>query len=176
MHTSVREAILETEYRPARTGEMDVIYLMGIDAWAEGGDVGAYLEGCRQSIKYKSGQWVVLTAEGRPVSSLLIHRFEPWGGYVVRGIGSVATEPSSRRRGYGQELVRRAIEDLSLRHRAAVFLLYSDIGEAFYERLRFFGLPDNYQRRAGSTLMAKLDPGVARGIFEANRSRIPGYF
>jgi len=167
---------LETEYRLALTGEMDLIYLMGFDAWAEGGDAEAYLEGCRQSTKYKSGQWVVLTAEGRPVSSLLIHRFEPWDGRVVRGIGSVATEASSRRRGYGQEIVRRAVEDLSRSHHAAVFLLYSDIGKAFYERLGFVAVPDRYQRRAGSTLMAKLDAGIGRGIFEANQSGIPGYF
>ena len=42
---------MRLDYRTAHEDEMDVIYLMGFDAWADGQDVQRYLSGCRNSPK-----------------------------------------------------------------------------------------------------------------------------
>ena len=167
---------LDSGFRRARPEDMDRVYLMGYDAWGEGAAVEEYLRGCRGSTKYRSGRWFVLCRDGTPVSSLLVHGFPSWGERVVRGIGSVATGPAHRRRGFGSRIVRSAVSALAGRERAGVILLYSDIDPAFYEALGFTRLPARFQGSPGSTLMAWLAAGADGSLFEEHEAEIPRYF
>lgn len=167
---------METVYRRARAQEMEVIYLMGFDVWAGGASIGRYVEGCSNSPKYRAGDWYVLLADGTPVSSLLVHTFPSWGPHGVRGIGSVATDPVARRKGFARRIMHCAIDDCTHRAGAEVLLLYSDIGPAFYTSLGFVPLPEPYQGAPGSVLMARLASGLGLDVVERYREAIPGYF
>ena len=168
--------LLKSQYRGALAEELDTIYIMGFDAWAGGHNLEEYLQECRNSLKYKSGRWFVLCIDGIPVSSLLIHTFESWGNLHIRGIGSVATHPEFRKRGYGHQIVHSCIKDLSIKEQTHIFLLYSDIDPGFYESLGFVRLPLHYQRVQGSILMAKMPLHIEISTFEKYIGKIPGYF
>jgi predicted N-acetyltransferase YhbS len=167
---------LKRQYRPAVPEELDQIYTMGYDAWSDGKSFEEYLQGCKNSPKYKAGQWFVLCVEGIPVSSVLIHTLQSWGHLQIRGIGSLATTPELRNRGYGRQLVNCVTTDLSTREDAYIFLLYSDIDPAFYEALGFVQLPQKYQKVQKSILMAKMPLLAEESIFEKYLEKIPGYF
>ena len=79
-------------------------------------------------------------------SSLLIHSFDLWGNRVVCGIGSVATPPEFRRRGYGHKIVDGAITDLTNREDSSIIFLYSNIGADFYNQHGFVTLPQRHTR------------------------------
>ncbi len=164
------------EYRPSREKEQDTIFMMGYDAWSEGQTVEEYLRRCRNSKKYKSGLWFVLSEENTIFASLLIHSFGVWGTRVICGIGSVATQPELRRKGYGHLIVAEAVTDLISRKDASIIFLYSDINPDFYARHGFVKLPVEYQTSRNSTLMALMLPGYDQSIIEEYRDRVPGYF
>lgn len=164
------------EYRPANEDEHDAVYMMGYDAWSDGQSVEEYLRGCRSSKKYKSGRWFVLSDDGVPRASLLIHSFEPWGTRIVRGIGSVATHPAFRRRGYGHGIMAAAIADLTKRENAGIVFLYSDISPDFYVRDGFVTLPGAYQTARDSLAMVMMLPRYDESIIEEYQDRIPKYF
>ena len=109
---------------------------MGLDAWGEGSAPDEYLRTCRASSKYAAGTWVVLVEGDAPVASLLLHRdgFGLADGHV--GIGSVATAPAHRRRGFASTLVEGVVDELRRGGTRAAWL-FADIGPAFYERLGF---------------------------------------
>ncbi|AJQ95683.1 GNAT family N-acetyltransferase [Gynuella sunshinyii] len=123
-------------YRKPNPQEMDVIYLMGLDAWGEGGEKASYLESCKNSKKYELGQWYCLEIDGELAASLIIYRDE-WGlkpGYI--GIGSVCTAPSHRRKGYATALVVECIKDFKASGAQGIYL-FSDIAPEIYQRLGF---------------------------------------
>lgn len=155
---------------------MDAIYLMGFDAWSDGHPADEYLVGCRGSKKYQSGRWFVLCEGNTLRSCLLIHTFDPWGERVVRGLGSVATQPEFRRQGYGHLIVHNAVNDLVDRENTSVLFLYSDIGVNFYEKHGFRGMPAQYQTAQGSTLMVRMLPAYDAKVVEEFRAQIPRYF
>jgi hypothetical protein len=60
----------------ARPEDMEKVYLMGLDAWGKEKSVQEYLDSCRDSPKYKCGEWHVLEdVEKSPVCSLIMYRF-----------------------------------------------------------------------------------------------------
>jgi len=164
------------EYRPAYEKEYDTIYMMGYDTWSEGHSVEEYLSICRNSKKYKSGRWFVLSEDGILRASLLIHSFELWGNRVVRGIGSVATQPEFREKGYGHKIVDSAVTDLTGRENTSIIFLYSDIRPDFYMKHSFVALPAAYQTARNSLLMALMLPLYDESIIEEYRDKIPKYF
>jgi len=164
------------EYRPAHKEEYDTIYMMGYDTWSEGQSVEKYLDICRNSKKYKSARWFVLSEDNILKSSLLIHSFDLWRNRVVRGIGSVATPPEFRRKGYGHKIVDTAINDLINRENASIIFLYSDIEADFYKKHYFVELPASYQTVSNSVLMVLMLPGYDEGIIKEYEKRIPKYF
>ena len=155
---------------------MDTIYLMGYDVWSDGLPVEKYLEGCRKSKKYQSGRWFVLCQADALRSSLLVHTFDSWGERIVRGIGSVATQPAFRRQGHGHTIVQNAMNDLVTREKASVLFLYSDIGVAFYQQHGFRVMPARYQTAQGSTLMTLMFPEYNATVLEECREKLPQYF
>ncbi|NJL71240.1 MAG: hypothetical protein HC888_06325 [Candidatus Competibacteraceae bacterium] len=84
----------EFRTRRAKPDEMDKIYEMGRDVWAEGSDRAEYLAACRTSTKYSKGTWYVLEdADAKPVSSLITYKLDQ-----VNGRRQSASVPSLRTR------------------------------------------------------------------------------
>jgi hypothetical protein len=59
-------------FRSPRPDELDTVYRMGFDVWADGKDEGAYLEECRGSPKYRANEWLMAEDAGTLVASLFI--------------------------------------------------------------------------------------------------------
>jgi predicted N-acetyltransferase YhbS len=122
--------------RKALDEELAIIYLMGFDVWADGGSEADYLKKCRESKKYKAGIWYVLANESGVVSSLIVYTsiFGVPENYC--GIGSVATNPQQRNKGYSSHLITGVCASLKDSGCSGVYL-HSDIDISFYERLGF---------------------------------------
>ena len=170
------EVPVTVTYRAAHADEMERVYIMGYDAWGEGKLVEDYLDECRKSSKYRLGSWFVLNVRTALVASLIVYSFEDWGDSLVRGIGSVAADPSFRKMGYGHQIVRSATNRLIERDGVRVIFLYSDIGSSFYEDVGYLPLSTPYQKTSGSTLMARMHPALDESLMEKYRDRIPKYF
>lgn len=136
--------------RLARPEEHEQIHLLGYDTWGDGAELGEYLEECRTSSKYARGRWFVLPdTKGRVVSALLVSVL----GEGVAGVGSVATMPSLRRRGFAAQLLRDVLERIVDEGFSTVFL-FADVDPRIYESVGFQALPERFQQREGSTLMS----------------------
>jgi N-acetylglutamate synthase-like GNAT family acetyltransferase len=142
---------LELKVREPEPNEFDEIYLMGFDTWGDGAKLADYLECCRNSPKYRHGQWFVLERNGDLVSSLLVHSF----GDDVFGIGSIATNPAQRNSGFASVLIERVLEYLQKHRGSRVTYLYSDINPKFYEGFGFVCLPSGLQKYSTTTCMVR---------------------
>ncbi len=111
-------------------------YMHGFDAWGEGETQDAYLESCRNSQKYASGEWYGLALGDDLVSSLILYRsgFGLPEGSV--GIGSVATAERHRRNGYARRMLNEVIPQVCSGSVHTVWL-WSDIRPEFYSALGF---------------------------------------
>lgn len=125
---------------------------MGFDAWAEGKDFDAYLAECAASPKYARGRWLVLSEGAELVSSLIVYDL----GGDAAGLGSIATAPERRGKGYASRLVGQAAEVIEAVGKSRIFL-FCDIEPGFYERLGFLALPERFQRKQGSRCMVRTD-------------------
>jgi GNAT superfamily N-acetyltransferase len=128
--------------RPALAHELDLIYMLAFDSWSEGEPEQVYLTTCSNSKKYQQGRWFVLTIAD-DIRSALIYYVDlfrlPEGFY---GIGSVATHPAHRHKGYASALVTRVCSSFNYGKVKGVYL-HSDIGAEFYERLGFVAVRDH---------------------------------
>ena len=60
--------------RAAAPAELEALYQMGFDTWAEGRSLDAYLAACRAAPKYAGGTWWVDEDAGSQLTcSLLAH-------------------------------------------------------------------------------------------------------
>ena len=133
----------------ARPSEYDAIYQMGFDTWGDGQPLEVYLDGCRSSPKYQQGSWYVLKNEhGVICSSLIRYRL----GERTCGIGSIATPPQLRKKGFASALVAAALKQFEGEGFQRVFL-FSDIDPKFYERFGFIPLPLRFQHYKDSVCM-----------------------
>jgi len=157
MHKNIRQAL------PA---EYDEIYKMGFDVWGQEQELEIYLEGCRQSPKYKQGTWYVLADEcGFLYSSLIKYSFADGSC----GIGSIATPLALRKAGHASELIKKSL-DLFEKEGIKKTFLFSDIGAAFYEKFGFLQLPLQFQQYKDSICMIR---GVKIAEIEQNSAFIP---
>lgn len=139
------------QIRKAHPHEYDDIYKMGFDVWGEEQELEIYLEGCRQSPKYKQGTWYVLVDErGLLYSSLIKYLFTE----EVCGIGPIATPLAFRKQGHASELIEKSLE-LFEREGIKRIFLFSEIGAAFYEKFGFLQLPEQFQQYKDSTCMIR---------------------
>ncbi len=122
--------------RKAIPENFEGIFLMGSDVWRGDAPLKSYLDDCRNSEKYRLGQWYVLSVEERLVSSLIVYEncFNIPEGWC--GMGSVATDSECRRHGYASELVHTVSSELKQAGASGIFL-FSDINAEFYEALGF---------------------------------------
>ncbi len=97
-----------TKVKEPAASELDTIYEMGFDVWSDGETLEKYLNGCRTTVKYRQGRWLVLEQNGTLISSLLIHSF----GNDVFGIGSIGTAAKRRKNGHASVLIAATLRDL----------------------------------------------------------------
>jgi predicted N-acetyltransferase YhbS len=141
--------------RRAIPSDMHTIYAMGFDAWGEGKSVEERIRSCEASKKYPLGKWYVLADEQGPVSSLICYR-EAFGlAPGIVGIGTVATTPAQRGKGYATQLMTLAMAEICKSNDVDAFFLFSDISPAMYERLGFVALPRQYQEHKDSIAMIR---------------------
>jgi N-acetylglutamate synthase-like GNAT family acetyltransferase len=128
-----------------------------------------YLNECLSSSKYPQGQWYVMEAGGKLLSSLIVYRtgFDlPPGCW---GIGSVATPPAARRRGYAAGLVEHVIADARAREARGLYL-FSGIGTDYYGKFGF--------QRVEATQPEGQDPCMVLAFRDQQelRGAVPGFF
>jgi len=115
---------------------MDAIYTMGYDVWGDNQPEETYLKGCRASQKYKQGQWYYLEHNNTVVSSLIVYT-DCFGLQTnFAGIGSIATRPDARRKGFASALLENRLKFLADGGIEGVFI-FSDIDTAFYQKHGF---------------------------------------
>ena len=131
------------QLRKATTSELDSIYTMGFDVWGDGLPFQEYLSHCRQSKKYQSGDWYVLTEQETVVSSLIVYQdmFSLKEDYF--GIGSVAISPTHRQKGYASKLINLVKAKLFEEQNCKALYLHSDIHHEFYKKLGFTRILDS---------------------------------
>lgn len=148
--------------------------MMGFDVWGDGAFELAYLEGCRASPKYARGTWHVLEDdEGVALSTLIVYRLEPAVGRPAFGIGSVATAPSARRRGFASRLIERVVQSMPS---DAIVFLHADVDPALYERLGFKALPARLQSRTDSVAMMRASREAHSAYLADPSVCAPAYF
>ena len=154
-------------------GERDLprIFRMGYDVWNEGETEETHIQMCLNSAKYKKGVWHVLeNISGNPVCSLICYKNAFGLPDNCAGIGSVATLPLERRKGYASQLVQSVVNQLIFEKIDSIFL-YSEIDPVFYARMGFQALENHLQKHPPSLCM-RLD--AAKNGKET--SAAPSYF
>jgi predicted N-acetyltransferase YhbS len=140
--------------RLATPTDLEQIYMMGFDVWAEGSKK-EYLKDCRNSPKYQKGTWYVLTDDSQPesqvLSSLIIYDLPE--GHL--GLASLATAKAFRKRGYASHLMSQVLVQLEKQRPAKAIFLYSEIQPEFYEKFNFAKLPKPAQRYKSKTCMVR---------------------
>lgn len=154
--------------RLAKTGELDAIYLMGLDIWADGPLID-YLQSCHESSKYKTGTWYVLENKKQLLSSLIVYDL----GANQFGIGSIATPPELRKNGYAGTLITDVINLIESKNDQVMTFLYSDIKSEFYEKFGFKKIPLEKQKYQTTTCMVK---GKNNLDLNSNNFIVPNYF
>lgn len=166
--------------REAKQKDYKIIYMMGYDAWGDGLSESDYLETCKSSKKYASGKWYVLESDGQVLlGSLLIHNLNHLNsgtGLEIRGIGSVSTPLYLRSKGYGSKIIESTMLYINKDIPIDIWFLYSDIGSKFYNRLKFEALPDSFQKKSSSLLMAFSKPDIWNINTNIPQIEIPKYF
>lgn len=161
--------------RTASASDLEAIYRLGHDAWGEGRGLDDYLAACRASRKYAAGAWWVhAQADGRLASALLAHEIPLPVGLPAAGLGSIATAPEFRGRGFASRLIAEVIR----RRETAgteVFFLFSDIAPTFYERFGFAPLGDDPEK-SKSVLMVRTAAKTLAGLLADPRFKAPSYF
>ena len=125
------------QIRKASHHELDAIYWMGFDAWGADLAPTEYLASCQRSKKYQSGVWYLLLVDKRPVSSLIVYRDQFGLGQGCFGIGSLATDPTMRGKGFGSHLLRGVTDMLLSDPNTVATFLHADIDHHYYEKLGY---------------------------------------
>ena len=143
------------KFRKATSEDMESVYMMGYDVWGENMPSDEYIMMCNRSVKYKRGTWYVLEDLDTKelVSSLIVYELPSSEDRTSRGIGSIATPLTLRKRGYASILIQQVIQDLERTEKCTDFFLYSDIGKEFYNKLNFIDLPPAKQKYKDSICM-----------------------
>ena len=140
--------------RKAKENELEEIYMFGFDVWGEGLDKQAYLRKCKE-VWYKDASWLALKDASGLLSSLCTFdspTFRLPAGSI--GLGSLATKPEQRHKGYGKLILEHLLDYVDGRPRRieAVFL-YSEIDPAYYKAYGFMVLPEAYQQHKAPLML-----------------------
>jgi predicted acetyltransferase len=139
-----------------------------------------YLDSCVASYKYKQGDFYVLEdGAGKLLSSCIIYPLSAFGGVVAEravGLGSLATVPVERHKGYATLLLSMLMEQLE-KEGVDAFFIHSDIHPRIYENLGFEPAPERFRNRAdGSVPMLRLAGGRSVSHELWREIVMPSYF
>ncbi len=145
--------------------EQDVL-AFGFDTWGSGQGRDEFIASYESDRAHLLGvAYLLELLDGTPVSALNTLR-------VARNrmvLARLATAPQLRRRGYATLLLSAVMELLQSQGSELRFLLLSEVGEAFYERLGFVRLPAQHQHYqpwismiSGQGEISKLDADLVR--------------
>ena len=123
---------------PATENDMNLVFLMGQDAWGAECQTQEYLDICYSSEKYRSGNWFILkNSKGTPVSSVIAYAIPGPDNRSWIGIGSLATEVSSRNKGYGLSCLSMLIDGYEKQQTINSFILFKDVQTNIYSSAGF---------------------------------------
>lgn len=142
------------KWRRAEEKDMRRIFTLGYDQWGEGLTLEEHIDKCMHSPKYENGEWFVIedTDNEEVVSALIAYDLHKEGEPVVKGLGTFATEPFTRRKGYGSKLIDQTLQGLEAED-CYHFFLFSDIDTEFYKQFGFKELPEKFQKYDDTVLM-----------------------
>lgn len=124
--------------RPATEKDMNAVFLMGQDAWGDKATESEYLAMCRNSVKYQSGNWSILTlADGRPLSSAISYALSESAPDLWIGIGSLSTVINERSKGHALICLSMLVESYDRQQSAKKFMLFSDVPSGIYASAGF---------------------------------------
>lgn len=154
---------------------MEAVYRLGFDKWGEQRTEVEHLDICRNSTKYKRGTWYVLENDSQQiVCTAIIYPLDiGLTGYSAIGIGSLATKPSERRKGYAAQLLTELIDELQKTSPKAAFVLWSDIEPSYYEKFQFEAMPKAFQTKETSTVMLRPPPQTTMRDLVSDAAFIP---
>ncbi|WP_050182041.1 GNAT family N-acetyltransferase [Domibacillus robiginosus] len=150
--------------REAWPEERQKLYELGHQEWPKGRSLAQYIHDNQKEEAYGT-RYVLEDTDGYIRASLMLLRLRPY----LYGIGSVVVEPNFRRQGLGSSLIRQCMD----KHSDAAFMLYSEIGSAYYEKLGFQVLPAPYQRYSHGLCMVRAEQCLWNRIL---KEPIPDYF
>ena len=155
--------------RKAKQSEMNSIYMMGFDAWADGNSKEVYLNQCKDTPKYKQGNWYVLENNETILSSLIIYEkgFNLFDGSA--GMGSIATNPTQRKKGYAAQLINLVCDIYKQKSYRGMYL-FSDINPEYYQKLGFDFITIKQPYKSTSCMVKALKN------IEELKSHAPTYF
>lgn len=137
--------------RKAHLDELTDIFMMAYDEWSEGKTPEEYLNSCYQSPKYRQGQWWVLDSSDGILCSAIIYNIKD----STWGLGSLATPPCHRKKGYASRLVSQLCCKLEKFSETTAIFLFSDINPQFYKKQHFTILPEQFQNYKSSICMVR---------------------
>lgn len=141
----------------------------GFSAWGDGRSLDEFVASYGQERHHLRGvAYMLELLDGTPVSALNTVRL----ARHRLGIARVATDPSWRRQGYATMLLEAVMEIVHSESADIRFLLFSEVGSSFYERLGFCRLPDEQQyflpfeaMISGDAPISRLDEELLRSFF-----------
>ncbi|MGI2326795.1 GNAT family N-acetyltransferase [Planococcus sp. YIM B11945] len=151
-------------FRQAKTSEFEAIYRMGYEEWPKGRSLAQYIED-NQKEEAVGTRFVLANRNDEAVASLMLLRFQPY----LFGIGSVVVAPAFRSQGLGKQLIEGCVR----LYPDAAFMLYSEIGTAYYERFGFKALPEEFQQSRKGICMLKADGHLYEAML---KEPLPAYF
>lgn len=150
--------------REAAPNERKGLYELGHREWPKGRTLAQYILDNQKEEAYGT-RYVLAEKNGQVTASLMMLRLRPY----LYGIGSVVVEPDFRGQGLGRNLMMQCMK----KHPGVAFMLYSEIGAAYYEKLGFCTLPEVYQRYSHGLCMVRADQGLYERMLQ---EPIPDYF
>lgn len=154
--------------REAAAEEMAYLYKIGYSEWPKGRTYEQYVEDNQKEESYGT-RYVYVEEAGKILASLIMIKLRPH----LFGIGSVVVHPEHRQKGHGKQLLKECMEYVQKSEAKAAFMLYSEIGTDYYERLGFQAVPDCLQRYSYGICMVHCDPHTYKQIL---KNPVPNYF
>lgn len=158
--------------RLAQKNDLPTIHTMAHDTWGEGLPMDEHVARCLASPKYKKGQWFVLEQDGELKCTLICYRDAFGLPENVIGIGSVATMPIHRKKGFASKLLR---EVMDRRSEVDGFFLFSEVDPTIYAKHGFVILPKEFQRYVAAVSMMR-PAGKSLDILLSCGFKSPDYF
>lgn len=141
---------------------------MGYQEWPKGRTLEQYIKDNQKEELYGT-RYVFWDDQKGITASLMMLTLRP----SLFGIGSVVVLPACRGRGVGSKLLKDCMALVEEQHPHAAFMLYSEIGTGYYQRLGFQPLPDFCQRFPQGICMVRASPNAYSQIAA---SPVPDYF